>query len=131
MGPGFDQTDETIVYNIYLGLLLLQISWIVLVTDILVCCCYRYLGTSLEEEESVVSIFMQFVPGGSIASILARFGALDEAVFRRYTKQILEGVSYLHKNDVIHRYMSDCIHTCINSTALHRSLPFFNHVFVP
>lgn len=51
----------------------------------------------------MVSIFMQFVPGGSIASILARFGALDEAVFRRYTKQILEGVSYLHQNDVIHR----------------------------
>jgi hypothetical protein len=47
---------------------------------------------------------MQFVPGGSIASILARFGALDEAVFRKYTKQILEGVEYLHANDVIHRY---------------------------
>lgn len=46
---------------------------------------------------------MQFVPGGSIASILARFGALDEAVFRKYTKQILEGVEYLHSNDVIHR----------------------------
>ncbi|XP_060566033.1 serine-rich adhesin for platelets-like isoform X2 [Ruditapes philippinarum] len=60
-----------------------------------------YLGTSLED--SVVSIFMQFVPGGSIASILARFGALDEAVFRKYTKQILEGVEYLHANDVIHR----------------------------
>ncbi|XP_021359609.1 uncharacterized protein LOC110454439 [Mizuhopecten yessoensis] len=60
-----------------------------------------YLGTSLEE--NIVSIFMQFVPGGSIASILARFGALDEAVFRRYTKQVLEGVEYLHDNDVIHR----------------------------
>ncbi|CAC5404426.1 unnamed protein product [Mytilus coruscus] len=60
-----------------------------------------YLGTSLEE--NIVSIFMQFVPGGSIASILARFGALDEAVFRKYTKQILEGVEYLHSNDVIHR----------------------------
>ncbi|XP_060068251.1 probable serine/threonine-protein kinase DDB_G0282963 [Ylistrum balloti] len=60
-----------------------------------------YLGTSLEE--NIVSIFMQFVPGGSIASILARFGALDEAVFRRYTKQVLEGVEYLHANDVIHR----------------------------
>ena len=47
---------------------------------------------------------MQFVPGGSIASILARFGALDESVFRRYTKQILEGVQYLHDNDIIHRY---------------------------
>ncbi|KAL3841916.1 hypothetical protein ACJMK2_020005, partial [Sinanodonta woodiana] len=62
-----------------------------------------YLGTSLDEGESVVNIFMQFVPGGSIASILARFGALDEAVFRRYTKQMLDGVEYLHANDVIHR----------------------------
>lgn len=60
-----------------------------------------YLGTSLED--NIVSIFMQFIPGGSLASILARFGALDEAVFRRYTKQILEGVRYLHQNDVIHR----------------------------
>jgi mitogen-activated protein kinase kinase kinase 19 len=48
-------------------------------------------------------VLLQFVPGGSIASILARFGALDEAVFRKYTKQILEGVEYLHSNDVIHR----------------------------
>ena len=61
----------------------------------------RYLGTSFED--NTVSIFMQFVPGGSIASILARFGALDEAVFRRYTRQILQGVEYLHDNDVIHR----------------------------
>ncbi|KAL5007408.1 hypothetical protein ScPMuIL_016214 [Solemya velum] len=60
-----------------------------------------YLGTGLEE--NIVSIFMQFVPGGSIASILARFGALDESVFRRYTRQVLEGVEYLHSNDVIHR----------------------------
>ncbi|KAL8569123.1 hypothetical protein ACOMHN_055039 [Nucella lapillus] len=60
-----------------------------------------YLGTSLDD--STVSIFMQFVPGGSIASILARFGALDETVFRRYTRQILQGVEYLHDNDVIHR----------------------------
>ncbi|XP_046544586.1 LOW QUALITY PROTEIN: uncharacterized protein LOC124254780 [Haliotis rubra] len=60
-----------------------------------------YMGTSFEDY--TVSIFMQFVPGGSIASILARFGALDESVFRRYTRQILEGVEYLHDNDVIHR----------------------------
>ncbi|KAH9495852.1 hypothetical protein Btru_015259 [Bulinus truncatus] len=60
-----------------------------------------YLGTSLED--NIVSIFMQFIPGGSLASVLARFGALEESVFRRYTKQILEGVKYLHDNDVIHR----------------------------
>jgi len=46
---------------------------------------------------------MQFVPGGSIANVLARFGALVEEVFCSYTKQILEGVEYLHNNNVIHR----------------------------
>ena len=51
----------------------------------------------------MVSIFMQFVPGGSVANLLARFGALDEEVFCNYTKQILEGVEYLHANNVIHR----------------------------
>ncbi|KAK6190356.1 hypothetical protein SNE40_002244 [Patella caerulea] len=60
-----------------------------------------YLGTSFED--SIVSIFMQFVPGGSLANVLGRFGALEESVFRRYTKQILEGVEYLHNNEVIHR----------------------------
>ena len=51
----------------------------------------------------LVSIFMEFIPGGSLASVLARFDALDEEVFGNYTKQILEGVQYLHANDVIHR----------------------------
>jgi len=49
---------------------------------------------------------MQFVPGGSIANVLARFGALEEEVFCNYTKQILEGVEYLHQNNVIHRLAS-------------------------
>ena len=61
----------------------------------------RFLGVSLEG--STVNIFMQFIPGGSIASLLARFGALEEPVFCRYTKQILQGTEYLHSKDVIHR----------------------------
>ena len=36
-------------------------------------------------------------------SLSLRFGCLDESVFRRYTKQLLSGVSYLHNNNVIHR----------------------------
>ncbi|XP_069472660.1 mitogen-activated protein kinase kinase kinase 19 isoform X2 [Ambystoma mexicanum] len=60
-----------------------------------------FLGTCLQD--NVVSIFMEFVPGGSISSILKRFGPLPEIVFCKYTKQILQGVSYLHENKVIHR----------------------------
>ncbi|XP_029967390.1 mitogen-activated protein kinase kinase kinase 19 isoform X2 [Salarias fasciatus] len=60
-----------------------------------------FLGTSLYQH--AVSIFMEYVPGGSIASILHRFGPLPERVLALYTQQILDGVAYLHLNQVIHR----------------------------
>ncbi|NXI56036.1 M3K19 kinase, partial [Chloroceryle aenea] len=60
-----------------------------------------YLGTCLED--NILSIFMEFVPGGSISSIINRFGPLPEIVLCKYTKQILHGVAYLHDNCVVHR----------------------------
>ncbi|XP_041857011.1 mitogen-activated protein kinase kinase kinase 19 isoform X2 [Melanotaenia boesemani] len=60
-----------------------------------------FLGTLLCQH--VVSIFMEYIPGGSIASILHRFGPLPERVLTLYTHQILEGVAFLHLNRVIHR----------------------------
>ncbi|NXM64945.1 M3K19 kinase, partial [Illadopsis cleaveri] len=60
-----------------------------------------YLGTCLED--NILSIFMEFVPGGSISSILNRFGPLPEVVLCKYTTQILQGVAYLHDNCVVHR----------------------------
>ncbi|NXE62202.1 M3K19 kinase, partial [Calcarius ornatus] len=60
-----------------------------------------YLGTCLED--NILSIFMEFVPGGSISSILNRFGPLPEVVLCKYTRQILQGVAYLHDNCVVHR----------------------------
>ncbi|NXH77343.1 M3K19 kinase, partial [Hydrobates tethys] len=60
-----------------------------------------YLGTCLED--NILSIFMEFVPGGSISSIIHRFGPLPEIVLCKYTQQILQGVAYLHDNCVVHR----------------------------
>ncbi|NXP20961.1 M3K19 kinase, partial [Scytalopus superciliaris] len=60
-----------------------------------------YLGTCLEE--NILSIFMEFVPGGSISSVINRFGPLPEVVLCKYTEQILRGVAYLHANCVVHR----------------------------
>ncbi|XP_069388880.1 mitogen-activated protein kinase kinase kinase 19 isoform X2 [Paralichthys olivaceus] len=60
-----------------------------------------FLGTRLYEH--IVSIFMEYIPGGSISSILHRFGPLPERVLSLYTHQILDGVAYLHQNRVIHR----------------------------
>src|SRR5437899_494067 len=59
---------------------------------------------------------MQYIPGGSIANLLARFGALEEEVFSNYTKQILEGVVYLHDNNDIHRYGNQSINQSVNQS---------------
>ena len=36
--------------------------------------------------------------------MLDKFGKLDESIVSWYTKQILEGLYYLHFNGIIHRY---------------------------
>ncbi|XP_023735065.1 mitogen-activated protein kinase kinase kinase NPK1 [Lactuca sativa] len=61
----------------------------------------RYLGTAREEES--LNIFLEFVPGGSISSLLGKFGSFPESVIRMYTKQLLLGLEYLHKNGIMHR----------------------------
>ncbi|TSM60553.1 Mitogen-activated protein kinase kinase kinase 19 [Bagarius yarrelli] len=60
-----------------------------------------FLGTALSGH--IISILMEYIPGGSISNVLKRFGPLSEKVFALYTRQILEGVAYLHNNHVIHR----------------------------
>lgn len=64
-------------------------------------CICSYIGTSLEE--NVVSIFMEFVPGGSIAWMLSKFQSFDEEIISKFTRQILEAVDYLHNKDIVHR----------------------------
>ncbi|CAK9173651.1 unnamed protein product [Ilex paraguariensis] len=61
----------------------------------------RYLGTAREEES--LNILLEFVPGGSISSLLGKFGSFPESVIRMYTKQLLLGLEYLHKNGIMHR----------------------------
>ena len=41
--------------------------------------------------------------GGSVASILARFGSFGENVIKAYSRQLMQAVAYLHDHRVIHR----------------------------
>jgi mitogen-activated protein kinase kinase kinase ANP1 len=45
----------------------------------------------------------RYVPGGSIRSLLQRFGPLSEPIVRTYTRQILMGLEYLHLHNIVHR----------------------------
>ncbi|KAL8490760.1 hypothetical protein ACS0TY_022668 [Phlomoides rotata] len=61
----------------------------------------RYLGTA--REKGSLNILLEFVPGGSISSLLGKFGSFPESVIRMYTKQLLIGLEYLHENKIMHR----------------------------
>ena len=61
-----------------------------------------YIGTE-RAEDGTLHIFMEYVPGGSVHSLLRRFGSFSETVIRVYTRQILAGLEYLHRHQIMHR----------------------------
>lgn len=61
----------------------------------------RYLYSSLDEE--FLNIFLEYVPGGSVATLLSNYGAFEEPLVRNFVRQILQGLNYLHERDIIHR----------------------------
>jgi len=46
---------------------------------------------------------MEYVSGGSVKDRLNKERAFNETQAKRYTRQMLLGVSYLHKQRIIHR----------------------------
>ena len=61
-----------------------------------------YLGTEMKGDNTLY-IFTEWVPGGSLQSLLKKFGRFSESVILNYTTQILNGCAYLHSNNVVHR----------------------------
>ena len=61
----------------------------------------RYLGA--ERDKKKLHIFQEWVPGGSVVDLINKFGAFSFPVIRRYLSQVLTGLTYLHKNGILHR----------------------------
>ncbi|KAF9015086.1 kinase-like domain-containing protein, partial [Cyathus striatus] len=75
----------------------------------------QYLG--YEENADCLSIFLEYVPGGTIASCLRKYGKFDESISKSFTAQILNGLEYLHSKQILHRDLkSDNILVEINGS---------------
>lgn len=65
----------------------------------------RYFGCIRQdsEEDPALLIFLEYMPSGSIKGVLSRFGPYGVGLVRKYTRQILEGLDFLHTEKIVHR----------------------------
>ncbi|CAG8709966.1 3507_t:CDS:2 [Gigaspora rosea] len=66
-----------------------------------------YYGTVLEDDNSSVSIFMEFCEGGSLDKIYKhvhkRQGRIGESILGKIGESVLKGLVYLYEQHIIHR----------------------------
>lgn len=61
----------------------------------------QYLGC--EKKEYSISIFLEYISGGSVGSCLRKHGKFEEPVVSSLTRQTLGGLAYLHSEGILHR----------------------------
>ena len=76
----------------------------------------QYLGC--ERKETSISIFLEYISGGSIGSCLRKHGKFEEPVVSSLTRQTLSGLAYLHREGILHRDLkpdNGAWHACMRS----------------
>ncbi|PWY84566.1 mitogen activated protein kinase [Aspergillus sclerotioniger CBS 115572] len=61
----------------------------------------QYLGC--ERGEFSISIYLEYISGGSVGSCLRKHGKFEESVVQSLTHQTLSGLAYLHNQGILHR----------------------------
>jgi serine/threonine protein kinase len=56
-------------------------------------------------------VVRRFIEGGSLLSLVKKFGEVQEVLAVRYVAQTLAGLDYLHRRGVIHRDIKWYLHT--------------------
>ena len=77
---------------------------------ILVCIIYIYITVEL-------NILHEYVTGGSLLTIIEKFGALQEKLVRIYIGQILRGLEFIHSLGLVHRNLK-CSNVLIDNSAI-------------
>lgn len=63
----------------------------------------KFYGSGYDYHQTVFNLFLEYLSGGTLESLLRRSGSLSIEASRHYTRQILEGLAFLHDCGIIHR----------------------------
>lgn len=61
----------------------------------------QYFGA--KRDQHAMYIFMEYMAGGSVKDQLRQYGPLPHNIIARYSKQIFQGLAFLHQKLIIHR----------------------------
>src|SRR6266542_3874767 len=81
-----------------------------------------------QHDEKTLNIFLEYVPGGSVATMLNNYGPLEETLVRSFNRQILQGLNYLHEKDIIHRDIKGA--NVLGKYILSRLFTYFFFIFI-
>ncbi|KAI0641037.1 kinase-like domain-containing protein [Trametes meyenii] len=59
-----------------------------------------YLGR--EETPKFFSVFMEYLPGGSVENLLRKYGWFEDTLVSTFIRQIVTGLEYLHSHGIVH-----------------------------
>ncbi|XP_077227090.1 mitogen-activated protein kinase kinase kinase 18-like [Tasmannia lanceolata] len=64
---------------------------------------YKGYDITTDKGKIFYNLFMEYVPGGTISEAINRQGGrLEESMIRSHTREILQGLSYLHSKSLVH-----------------------------
>lgn len=61
----------------------------------------KYIGSEIIKND--FCIYLEYASEGSLLNVYKDYGAFDEELIRDYTKQILEGLQFLHSKSIVHQ----------------------------
>ena len=61
----------------------------------------KYLGHHRDNEG--INIYMEYMPGGNLEETIECFKTLNSEIIKSFSKQILQGINYLHSRKIQHR----------------------------
>ncbi|KAM0060793.1 putative mitogen-activated protein kinase kinase kinase STE-STE11 family [Helianthus debilis subsp. tardiflorus] len=65
---------------------------------------YKGCDTTIEDSKTIYNVFIDYMSGGSISDLIKRRNGvgLTDSEIARYTRQIVQGLDYIHSNGIVH-----------------------------